>query len=302
MRSRTLALVEALEKRMHLSATLKVAGTTLSITGDNGNQIVQIMDDHLPPDRVATVVRIDADGNGSFDDPGDISGQTFTGIEHFAVKLGAGDDDLDFHLDAYFSVKKTLNADLGNGNNTFSFGFGLSQSLSSSKLTVRLRSGNGNDKATVGLNDLKNSSVLDIRMHLGRGDDTLATNFFGDVADGSMLRLDADLGQGNDTFHSNVDYESFDIFGPSRAILDIDGGSGSDTFAITAGNPEMGDTAHTDGEWGINLKGGSGDDTITVDLPSADFAGSVYLHEVGGSGKDTHSMPRSSHRRAAIHA
>lgn len=281
-----IALSESLEPRLAFSVTMAVEGATLFIDGDGAAQDVRITDTKTPADD-ATHVLVDADGNGSFADPGDVD-TALTGIQSFVVRLRGGDDKLSFNIDLYSGAQKSLTADLGNGNNQFGFGFGLSQSLSNSHVTVDVRSGSGNDFASIGLNDIRNGSTLAINLDLGAGDDTLRSDFFGDVASGSALSLAASLGAGRDTYSGQLDYESFDVMGAgSKASVDVNGDAGADNLSIWAGNPETGYTTQIQGLLTATLAGGAGNDTITVTLPPLLMqGGTIAIDEVGGAGRD----------------
>ena len=279
---------EKLEERKLLSVNVVVVGATMIINGDDRPQIVYISDVYMPPVDVATRVSVDANGDGDFTDPGELNSQAYTGIRNFVLNLRGGDDQVRFNIDVYNSVKKTLNVDLGNGNNTFSFGFGLSQWLQSSSMEINLHSGNGNDRVSLNMNDIKSSSTLKINMDLGGGDDYLYGDWFGDVAGGSTFIMNANLGSGNDTFSGQLDYEGWDIFGAGSTMsLNVYGGNGNDSLTMWAGNADVAWSAYIEGYMNVALNGGVGDDTLNLNLPAVRInGGKVMLREYGGAGKD----------------
>src|SRR5262245_28289256 len=105
--NRFMLRLETLDDRIVPSCTVLQEGTTLTITGENGNNDIQIVDD-------GTTVTVTCDG-----DPA----EEFTDVTEIVVRAGNGQDVVGYDLtipegtdeDPAVAVERTLDVKLGNG-------------------------------------------------------------------------------------------------------------------------------------------------------------------------------------------
>jgi hypothetical protein len=285
--------MEHLEPRLALSVTVAAADGVLHITGDDAAQKVTIFDAHRGLDTSATV-SVDATNNGTVSDPGDLDRVTFPNITTFDIHLAGGDDVVQFQLaDNYTGTTKSINVDLGEGNNEFDFISSLGEQIIDSTLTMNITAGSGTDRATLALNNIR-SSQLNAALNMGAGNDRVSVFADGDIAT-STATVQANLGAGRDRFDANIDLENFDILGAQSALhVTANGGAGNDKLALRA--QRTGSPATNEGLFDASLNAGRGNDTLTPDLTSSDFTGpgTTRVQANGGLGTDKLTTPASA--------
>ena len=100
--------------------------------------------------------------------------------------------------------------------------------------------------------------------------------------------MNADLGAGNDSFSSSLNLTNdLDILAGGELHLDVNGGSGNNTYAIL-GSGAGGPATLNNGLFDIRLKGGPQVDNMNVNLTGGGFAmnGTLRLQADGGAGND----------------
>ena len=180
--------LETLDDRVVPSCTVLQEGTTLTITGDNKSNDIQIVDD-------GTMVTVTCDG-----DPA----EAFTDVTKIVVRAGNGQDVVGYDLaiadppmgEAGVAVERTLDMKLGNGVDTFTGSIA---------------------------GDLVEGSVLDVSVGGCNGKDTLGFDVAGDVAAGVDLNVELRGGNGQDVILSS--YAGMLL---GTLTWDVTGGNGKD--------------------------------------------------------------------------
>jgi hypothetical protein len=175
--------LERLESRRLLAASVKQSGNTLTITGDNADDVILVVGGGAGEVEVFT----DSDGNGLADD----SLGVFSGVGNLKINSKGGDDDV-----GVFNVELQGNVDIktGNGDDVAVLMNGAIQG------NVTLNTGSGNDVAgTAGVfADITIGGNLKIRT--GNGNDGVSLSFTQLAGD-----LDVNAGSGDDLVHIEED-------------------------------------------------------------------------------------------------
>jgi hypothetical protein len=309
-RSRFAPKLEALEDRNMLSATAVFVPSTglLTITGTDKADHVKIFDSGSAT--APGAVQVFAEGFRIFSSPP--VGGSVKSVTNIVVNLGKGKDSLDYQLTGPLAfAQRTLNADLGQGNDLFNanilgnLGFGA-------KLALNILGNDGNDTMTVSVaSDLAGRffflppSSLQISLDGGAGRDVMAVSLNGNVRNGANLSVSLQGGLDNDTMNINAlvnvdaggtmslaergqqgnDNESISSFGTVNGTLQTqaDGGPGKDRIVTDVFLP-FGST----GTLTANEQGGPGDDNLTllVHDPHIFFHPTINAKVDGGPDQD----------------
>jgi hypothetical protein len=258
--------LEALEARALLSCTVTVSGTTLSITGDNGNNSVQVIDRGSPGAGNITAI---CDGMTTTP-PGAIS--------TIRINTNAGNDAVSYTLAGNLTGFRRVSINLGTGNDSFN-GQIAGSLFNGSDFQISGQGSTGNDSLAMTVaGSLLNGSSLKANLDGGTGNDMLVEQTTGSVMDGSLLQLDASGSTGNDVLFSNL---ASNVTNGSQLQTHLDGGTGNDVLRLHAG-----DSAIQNGSALIlSVTGGDGNDDIGLDTQTS-INGSLSLTADGGTGND----------------
>ena len=136
-------VLEMLETRLALSVSVTTGDGTLRIIGDDAGQNLVIVDQHRGPN-VDAVVWLDADGDGTFTEAGDMNGVSVGDITSFDIRLAGGNDGVQFRLgDQYAAAGKSLSVRLGRGNDAFVFETSLGEAILGTNLAIQVSGGGG---------------------------------------------------------------------------------------------------------------------------------------------------------------
>jgi len=278
------AAVETLENRRMLAANVSVSGDVLTIKGDPAGQIVELFESNLGGER-QVVVRFDANGNGSYSDPGDLYDASFRGINTVVARLGLGDDRLSITLaDPFSNAGRTYDLRTGAGNDQVRFSSPIGNDIRSSSIAMTLDTAGGNDDVAISLNRLSASS-FSANVTTGGGDDFLSL-YAGEDVIGSTVQIVADLGDGNDTARQHINWEGFDLVGATSLWkTELHGRDGDDSLSVLG---ELGNaSADVAGTLDLGLFGDAGNDQILFALDRLTLrGGTLRLRGNGFAGND----------------
>jgi hypothetical protein len=294
--------IETLEVRLAPAVTYRIldlngnAMPDLQIIGNGKNQIIQIVDD---PAANKTLLSIDGNGDGDFDDPGEIQDELLaTGFDVYDVRLGGGKDTFEYTSTSdYVGTTRDLRIKLGNGEDTATLNMDSSVGTGTTFL-ANIDMGGGHDRFTGNflINSFHVIGNLELNVHGGWGHDLItftrtdpedsdeptvlgpstitgffALNIYGDVGhDRTMI----DFGVAN----------GLDLGGAGEIQLRSDGGHGNDSTLVTFRN-----TFTSSGLYDLQLMGDKGKDLLSFGVFDDSSGavqyetGSVLLD--GGKGK-----------------
>jgi hypothetical protein len=297
--------VESLERRDCPSVTLTLQnGNTLVINGDNTNNDVQITQDDANDTLSVTAVftaPLPSTGgsNGVLGKPpATLATQTFRSsqISHIVVKLGSGDDSLEYQLapGSNYTFAKAFNINMGDGNNIVTFDTGNPQmggdltdgntrpQMNNSQIQANLKlsicTGAGNDQVQVNLSEITNHAIVAVFAKTGAGDDSFSCVSDGTIHSGSALMIDGDGGLGNDTLYASV---RGTVEKGAFVSISLRGGQGDDQITVDQNSLLL-------GRMSVSAWGGAGNDQITVNANSqAGSNGTLSVREFGDQGDDS---------------
>ncbi len=254
-RNRTAALlsVDGLEVRLCLSTSAtQLADGTLVIQGDNRVNRFDIVDDGLGT--VGVIGRINRFGDGAYEDVNGDFDVLFSGVTRIEVETRGGSDWVRYRLSDSLDSSRTVNLDLGSGNDTAIVDVG----------TVR-------------------SADLVVNTFLGSGNDRYDAALLGDLLD-AFVQMDVDGGSGNDDIAVASNLIALD--GDSKLDMILDGASGRDQVNVEI---DLDDVAF--GLLNIDARGGSGNDFIGLNAYGVQNVrvDSVLIAD-GGTGRDRYSV------------
>ncbi|MFT3878243.1 MAG: hypothetical protein QM703_01120 [Gemmatales bacterium] len=269
--------VESLEDRQlpTVTAVLLNGGTTLSITGDQHDESVTIVQNDGED-----VVQVSWSQLTSDPTPMYIPLQSFQSstIKKIVVNLGGGADSLNYQLEGNsMQWDKTIDVDMGAGNDAAFFDFGGNLIVPLAQTGGRLLDGGSDqpiDWPMPAPADLLANLIVNVKG--GQGNDSIE-GIFGNVTNGLTFRSSGEAGQ--DTLSSSV----AGTMGPNaRVLLDQDGGAGLDHLSVDLGVRGIMDGARVT----VNQRGGAGNDQLRAyaDMP---LYGYLSINQFGGIGDDT---------------
>jgi hypothetical protein len=263
---------EALEQRTLLNATAFFSAGTITITGDNTPNKVEILDDGnvLPTDKVTVLVN----GQQALQ----VDARTVSAIN---FRMGKKNDE----------VRYTLNGTLSAG--TLSNLPGHTRAI-----TGNLGPGNDSFLAVVQPFLIFPGTQMSIDVQGGKGNDVLTLLGNADILFGCSFRCTFDGGSGNDSLfvnaqqatvgHSGLDNSPGVDVNASSMDIRLLGGQGKDTFELFYGG-------NLNGDLHFLVDGGPGDDTVRAVSALFDQSGlgtASLLDEqvLGQQGKDNLSL------------
>jgi hypothetical protein len=236
------------------------------------------------------VFSLDANGNGSFTDPGDRNAVHLGAIDTVNLRLRGGDDQVTYTLAGDFSgVRKHILVDFGgvSGLDTFTFDTAGHSILNHSVVSMDVVGGAPGDVTTINFDTISNSAVS-VREQLATSDNAPATTsaatpstitFRGPITD-SLVDVLVVLGRGNSDFEVNF----LGAVGGSNTsavnilILGNQGTPGDDVTANFGNTVDTGSTL----DFRARLRGG--DDVFQGNFDLSHFGLTNSLHgAVGGA-------------------
>jgi hypothetical protein len=288
--------LEALEDRRLLACTVSVSASgTLSVTGDNGPNAVQIVD------------------NGS-DLPGNVTvtcdGVTTTpsaAVAALKISTRGGNDVVGYTLAGpLVGSSRRVSVDLGTGDDTWTATF-LGALANGASWSGSVSGSTGNDllQARV-LGGLAGGSALGLTYSGGTGNDRIDAQVVASLFDGSSLSFTGSGSTGNDVITEGLTGQLLagsqalfaatgstgndviqgvfggDLFGGSRLRFSGDGGTGNDQVdAATAGNLNLHDGSLAQ----LNVYGGDGTDRVFTNYQGM-INGELSVYGDGGANDD----------------
>lgn len=247
--------LEVLEDRC-LPTIIAQVGTLLTITGTSGPDLIRIGD--AGTGQVSVLVG--PVGRQTFP-------QIFNNVTRIVVRTGGGDDTVHYDLLGNVTASRSLDVDLGAGNDRFvaflngnDLGAGVNYALNvkggAGNDRLHVDAGNDPDRATVA--QLSEGLVLPFAQAGGNTGGAPGVA----IPIGAALRLALDGGSGNDTI--TVNYQGF-----------------------IAGSPIPGGRAANEGTLAVLTNGGPGNDVIVTHITTdANSGGRILARELGGPGND----------------
>jgi len=181
-----------------------------------------------------------------------------------------------------------VRADLGAGNDAFDLAFGAAIT-GGAVVAVQAVLGPGSNTARVTKGLALNGSTLSIDVEGGSGVDKVTTSLASSLV-GGRYSVNAELGGGNDEFRGLVDFGATSLTN-AEVTFRVLGGLGNDTLAVTRG-ATFGGVYFPSGLVEADLKGGAGNDSLTLDLggDALEAYGRLRLRADGGAGNDVLSL------------
>lgn len=281
-------VAEMLEGRRMLSVNVTQTGDVLEIAGDGAANVVRVFDSHTSMVR-RMVVHVDANGNGSFTDPGDLNGAIYENVQRLVARLGLGSDTLEITTaDPLDGASRSYEATLGSGNDVFRFTNPVGNDLRNSSVDLTVNSGGGADQVSLSLNRFVNTRFA-ASLLTSYGDDSVSIYGGNDVAD-SDVSVNAQLGDGNDSLLTRLDWDGFDLIGAlSRWSVSALGGAGNDALRTEGFFGNNG--ADVYGTLAFNYQGESGWDQIDFGLDRFTLrGGTLSVRGNGGINGDVLSL------------
>ncbi len=269
--------VESLEDRQlpTVTAVLLNGGATLSITGDNHDELVTIVQNDDADELHVSWSELSSSQTLMYNP--DMAFQS-SSIKKIVVNLGGGADSFNYQLDGNtMQWDKTINVDLGAGNDSAFFDFGgqliVPYAINSN---IVIDDGSGQPVGVPQADPADLLANLVVNVHGGAGDDSISA-VFGNIKKGLTLR---ESGDGGDDFLSSSVAGS--MVATSPILIDQDGGAGHDQLWVDLGIRGIDAIAKVT----VNQRGGAGRDELTVNANLPLF-GSLGINQSGGAGDDT---------------
>jgi len=240
--SRVALRLEPLFDRIVPSVTVVQTGGTLTVTGDQHANTVEIKDGGTPSGLTVTVDGTDYPLTGD--------------VNMLVVKTRGGADTVSYDLTGdYVGTTRTVEIELGNGNDTFTadLGHGLD---AASTLALQVNGGNGKDDLSVtGTGGGPVAGMLSVQLLGGNGKDAISFSYSAEV-DGRLM-FTADGGNGKDAIHGDVTVAA-DSTG--SVLAQVLGKNGKDDLALSVTGDGLAGLAGLD----ASVDGGHGKDTVTT--------------------------------------
>lgn len=241
--------LEILEDRTTPAVTVTQSGSTLSITGDAGNNLVQIVDTGTGGVRNITV----------YTESSTTTTDGVTPITRIVIDTQGGNDSVSYQCFTQFTSRMSVEAYLGEGNDFF---VGQTQGplQTNTRLQYSVVGGNGNDQLIAQvLNSILGGAHLSWDAYGQSGNDVSTMTFVGTLNAGARLTANVDLADGDDGWDTLIEgtvlnsaLEQFSAFGGagndvldstfrtdhvnlSRTTVTYQGGSGTDNVRVNAG-------------------------------------------------------------------
>jgi hypothetical protein len=238
-------IVERLEERCVPAVTPKTLGTTLTLTGDNGNNTILVNDNGA---------------NSGSNITGSLDGVAFTSpsfVDKIVINTKGGKDNVTYKLNGgLLNGFRSLNVSLGADDDKFAGNFAGSLD-NVSIFTGNVQGNAGNDKINYNAAGISvgSGSLLNLNADGGQGQDTIGLNFSGSLVDALNFQLNGGANQDKITANVNVLANSGgSIGGNSPAAVNGNAGDDQLDFRIHLG-------ANSSTSVFARLDGGTGPDT-----------------------------------------
>ncbi len=278
--------IEGLESRwcpaVPTGVSAVLSGTTLRITGDDGDNIVKITDDG------AGSLKVSIDGGAE---------QSFSGVTHINAKLDDGNDTFEYVSATTTTTTTTdpatgeetttttteaaelthglsLNLHVGDGDDTVKLDF--SGGVSAGPIRVNWHGKDGNDSLEAKFGDVSDTNVF-LNLHPGKDDDSTTLEF--GALTNARVHINAHQHFGNDLFDATFNGA---IDGTSRVRANVHGDHGDDTFNITGTGVDIAAGAIVD----LKFHDHHGDEALTLDWQGK-LEGTLRFGAHLNHGKDT---------------
>ncbi len=259
-----------------------LSGTTLKITGDDGDNAVKITDDG------AGNLKVTLDGGAE---------QSFSGVTQVHARLEDGNDTFEYVSATTTTTTTTdpatgdvttvtttdpaelthalgLNLHLGDGDDTATLDF--SGGVSAGPLRINLHGRDGNDSLDAKFGDVSDANVF-LNLHPGKDDDSTTLEF--GALTNARVHINAHQHFGNDLFNASFDGA---IDGTSRVRANVHGHHGDDQYNITGTGVDIASGAIVD----LKFHDHHGDETLTLDWQGK-LEGALRFGAHLNHGKDT---------------
>jgi hypothetical protein len=234
--------MESLSDRTVPSASVVQTGETLTITGDQHANTVEIKDDGTPSGLTVTMDGVNYPVSGA--------------VTMVVVNTKGGADTVSYDLTGdYVGTTRTVEVLLGNGNDTFTadLGHGID---AASTLALQVNGGNGKDNLSVtGTGGGPVAGTLSVQLNGGNGMDAISFDYSAEV-DGSLM-FTADGGNGKDTISGDVTVAANST---GTVLAHVQGGNGKDDLGLSVTGDGLSGLSKLD----ASVDGGHGKDTITT--------------------------------------
>jgi hypothetical protein len=234
--------LESLSDRTLPSVSVVQTGETLTITGDQRPDTVQILDDGTPQGLTVTMDGVNYPVNGP--------------VTMVIINTKGGADTVSYDLTGdYVGTTRTVEVNLGNGNDTFTadLGHGID---AASTFALQVNGGNGKDNLSVtGTGGGPVAGTLSVQLNGGNGKDVISFGYSAEV-DGSLM-FTADGGNGKDTITGNVTVATNST---GSVLAHVLGGNGKDDLGLSVTGDGLAGLSSLD----ASVDGGHGKDTINV--------------------------------------
>jgi hypothetical protein len=241
---RTALQLEALNDRIVPAVTFAEVNGTLTVTGDQRANDIEITDDGTASGVTVTV--------------GDTEYHPTQQISQVVVDSRGGSDTVSYNLTGdYVGTMRTVQVFLGNGKDTFTADLGHAID-SASIFALRVVGGNGKDSLTVDASG-NVAGQLTVSLEGGNGMDDLSFNFTGELT--GTLRAVADGGNGKDTIDYHVSAADTST---GTVFAQVFGGNGKDTLGLAVEGGTLSVDATVDGGHGKDIFDPSITDNVTI--------------------------------------
>ncbi|MEX2173335.1 MAG: hypothetical protein WD872_03175 [Pirellulaceae bacterium] len=219
-----------------------------------------------------------SNSNSSDDGQGGNPGQSdfFTGIDRVVVQTMKGNDSVSYTLTGELINSRSLDINLGDGNDDAVFDF--MAGVASPELRVNVLGQAGKDAVAADFGAVTGTNVS-LSANLGKGNDSLDLVLSEGLFDDAALRVNARGGDGNDFLNVSADAQ---VHIDSLALLDLNllGDAGADRITVDY-------LGALDGDLLLRAAGGKGNDAVAVHLDlDPGSAGLVSARVLGDAGND----------------
>lgn len=272
-RFRSQLRVEHLEQRQlmaGLTATLNPSTKTLTIDGTDQADVVAITQNDA-----SNRIIVDL-------------GQSMAVSQHFAahqvarvvVRLGDGDDELEYKTVGNVWNRKEIRIDFGNGDDTGSIRWAEDGGVARSRLNLSVQGGEGSDAFGARIGRRGFATITNVRADMGAGDDGFVVQALNSDAALADLIIDAIGGDGDDDLQY---FASGSLARTAKSTIRLDGRAGDDSLTFN-------NQGEINGELKAALLGGLGNDSIHAAAVEGAGSGSYRMRAVGDEGDDHFSI------------
>jgi hypothetical protein len=276
---RTLPGVEPLEDRTCLS-TLSFSGHILTLTGDNANDTITIRDDGH------------GDVTASIKSGSATKSISEKGVQGVVVHTGNGNDTVTYALTGKMTTSRSLEIDLGKGDDQVAMNF--SKGVSAPGLNVKVNDGAGYDRVAAAFGSITNTTV-NLNVNQGARIDSFFASFNGTIGGKAKVNVNSRSGSG----YNGTDINMTSNIGSAAAVtVNTVGG-------INSGTAHVNYAGQLDGKLTIKEQAGAGGDFLEADVTlRAGSNGTLSDTLLGGPGDDllVSQLKNYSTKMKSVHA